>query len=114
MKSRREIALSLLLAAGSACAQSYSQAGTLNGYIPFDDGVKQILIFQLAGNAQGGCNTTARFAIDSNAPKFKGTMAAVMAAYHTQTPVTVVYTQTCNSWTNAWDVGHICVGQLPC
>jgi hypothetical protein len=83
-------------------------------YIPYDDGSKQVFIFNFEGNVSGGCNSTARFAIDSTSLKFKGTTAALMVAYQSQTDVTVLYSQTCGAWGNAWDVRAVCVGKIPC
>jgi hypothetical protein len=95
-------------------ALAQSQTAKVTGYIPYDNGGRQIFLFQLQGNVSGGCNTSSRFAIDSSALRFKSTQAAVMAAFHTQTDVTVSYSQTCSAWGNSWDIAHVCVGSLPC
>jgi hypothetical protein len=95
-------------------AVAQSQTAKVSGYVPYDSGGRQILIFQLQGNVSGGCNTTARFAIDSTSLRFKSTQAALMAAFHTQSNVTVAYSQTCSAWSNSWDIAHLCVGIVPC
>lgn len=105
--------LLLILCIVTSVAAAQSQSGKITGYIPYDAGGRQILVFQVEGNVSGGCNTTSRFAVDSNAPKFKGTQTAVMAAFHTQTDVKVLYSQTCTAHTNTWDVVAVCVGPLP-
>lgn len=98
----------------AALSGAEQQAGKVSGYIASDSGGKALLIMQIQGNVSGGCNTTSRFAVDDGAPKFKGIQAAVMAAYHTQADVTVVYSQTCDAWGNSWDIVGVCVGNLPC
>lgn len=103
----------LLLFSGFAYGQQ-QQAAKIKGYIPYEAGGKELLILQLEGNVTGGCNTTGRFAIDSAQLKFKATRAAIMAAFHSQTPITVFYYQTCNSYGNSWDIAWVCVGNLPC
>lgn len=97
-----------------ALTNAQTQAGKISGYLPYENGTKAILLMQLQGNVAGGCNTTGRFAIDVDAPRFKGTQAAVMAAFHTQADVKVIYSQTCNAFGNAWDIVAVCVGNLPC
>jgi hypothetical protein len=104
----------LVLMLHTAIATAQSQSGKITGYIPYENGQNQVLIFQIQGNVSGGCNTTARFSIDSTSPKFKGTQAAVIAAYHSQADVQVLYAQTCNSWINSWDVRAVCIGSVPC
>ncbi|PUE41087.1 hypothetical protein B9Z49_21190 [Limnohabitans sp. 2KL-51] len=103
-----------ILCCFAAVASAQFQTAKVTGYIPYESGGRQIFIFQLEGNASGGCNTTSRFAVDSNSLKFKGTQAAIMASFHTQTDVTVVYAQTCGAWVNSWDVVAACVGNIPC
>ena len=91
-----------------------SQTGKVTGYIPYEAAGKEVLIVQMQGNAAGGCNSTGRFAIDSSTMKFKGTSAAAIAAFHAQSDVTIIYTQTCNAWGNAWDIQSFCVGAISC
>lgn len=92
-----------------------TQAGKIVGYVPYDANGKEMIFFQLQGNVSGGCNTTARFVIDSSSLKFRGTVAAIIAAYHAQADVTVIHQQSCSSWSNSWDAQAICVGNInPC
>jgi hypothetical protein len=102
----------LCLCATQASAQS--QTSSITGYLPYQANGKQIFLFQLQGNVAGACNTTGRFAIDSSSLHFKSVQAAIMAAFHSQSTVTVAYAQTCNTWGNAWDISYVCVGNLPC
>jgi hypothetical protein len=92
---KNAVVASAFLCATMVAAQS--QTAKVARYIPFDAGGKQVFILQLQGNVSGGCNTTGRFAIDSSLRRFKSAQAAVMAAFHTQTQVTVSYAQTCNA-----------------
>jgi hypothetical protein len=103
----------LLLVCSLAFAQQ-SQTAKITGYIPYDLDGKELLFVQLEGNRSGGCNVTARYAIDSSQLKFKGTRAALIAAFHTQTPVTIFYNETCNAYSNSWDIAWVCVGTIPC
>ena len=84
------------------------------GYLPYEVDGKQLLIFKLQGNVSGGCNTEARFAVDSSSPKFKGTQVAVITAFHTQADVTVTYATACGAWSNSWDAVLVCVGAMSC
>jgi hypothetical protein len=108
------LAMFLMLSSFSYGQEQLLQTGKITGYIPYEFEGKEVFVLQLEGNVSGGCNTTGRFAIDSSQLKFKATRAAVMAAFHSQTPVTVFYNQTCNSFVNTWDVRWVCVGNLPC
>lgn len=109
---KRLLTVTSLLFASVAMAQS--QTGKVGGYIPSQAGGKEIFVIQLQGNATGGCNSSGRFAISTDAPMFKNTAAALMAAYHTQADVTVYYSQSCNALGNAWDISYVCVGNVPC
>lgn len=91
-----------------------SQVGEITGYIPYSSGSKTIMIFKLKNNVVNGCNTTGRFAIASTSPRFKATEAAVLAAFHSKTPVRVAYLNSCNAWGNSADVNYICVGDINC
>ncbi len=90
------------------------QSGNISGYIPYSNGHKEIIIFKLNNNVAEGCNTTGRFAMDSNSPRYKATLSAIIAAFHSQTKVRVKYTPTCDSWGNSADAELICVGNIDC
>jgi hypothetical protein len=98
----------------SSAAFSARLSGTVEGYIPYSSGEKEILIFKLANSATGGCNTTQRFAIDSNDKKYKATLSAILAAFHSKTTVAVDYLPSCNAWGNSADIRYICVGNINC
>lgn len=109
----KKIILSALLTY-STLASAQFQSGKISGYIPSDINGKELLLVQINDNISGGCNITGRFAIDSSQLRFKAIRAAVMAAFHNQTPITVAYKQTCNSFGNAWDLDYICISNIPC
>lgn len=96
-----------------ANAQTF-QTAKITGFIPSDFQGKELVLVQLEGNVSGGCNTTARFAIDSSQLKFKSVRVAIMAAFLSQTSIVVAYTPTCNTFPNAWDLTYVCVGSIPC
>ncbi|MEZ8142133.1 hypothetical protein A1OO_19385 [Enterovibrio norvegicus FF-33] len=102
----------LLLFSSTAIAER--QSGQITGYIPYTNDGKKIIIFQITSNVSGGCNTTGRFAVDSLSPIYEGTISAVIAAHHAQSPVTIIYTQSCKAWDNSWDAQGVCVGNIPC
>jgi hypothetical protein len=101
-----------MLASTGAIAQSTT--GKVTGYIPYANGNTQIFLFSVDSNLSGGCNTTARYTITSASAQFKSVQAAVMAAFHSQTPVMVYYSSTCNGWGNSWDLNSVCIGTIPC
>ena len=105
--------LALLAIMGTSFANG-RHTSTITGYVPYLHNGKAIFIFQLKDNPSGSCNNTARFAIDQSSPHFKATQAAVMQAFHSNTPVTVLFNQACSSWVNSWDAHAVCVGNLPC
>ena len=98
-----------------ALANAGSQAGRISGFVPYTNFVgREILIFKLENNPSSGCNASGRYAIDSSSPHFKATQAAIIAAFHAQTDVFVVFTESCNTWVNAWDVAYVCTGTINC
>lgn len=111
---KKLLAITTVLFATTASAQTFTQSGKVTGYIPFEGGANQVLLFNIESNPTGGCNTASRFAIDSTATKFKGSQAALMSAYHSDSTVTILYTKTCNTLWNSWDVTAICVGTITC
>lgn len=89
--------------------------GTVTGYIPYSNGNAEILLFKTSTITDTqNCNTIQRFAIDSNNPRFKNTVAAVMAAYAAGSPIIVRGLNTCNVLGNSEDASYICVGNIPC
>ncbi|MGF1708952.1 hypothetical protein [Enterovibrio baiacu] len=106
--------LPLTLAVMSFQASAAWKTGEITGYIPYSEGLKEIIIFKLNENPIGGCNTTGRFAMDSNSPRYKASVTAIISAFHSKTPVRVNYLSTCNSWVNSADASFICIGSINC
>lgn len=90
------------------------QNGEISGLVPYEIGGKKILIFKLNGNVSGGCNTTARFAIDQSKQNYDLMSSTILSAFHSKTPVQVEYTKTCNSWGNTYDARFVCIGDINC
>jgi hypothetical protein len=57
----------------------------------------------------GGCNHTGRYAIDGTQLGYKSILAAIIAVFHAQTPVTVADSQLCNAFSNSIE-GEECDG----
>ncbi len=81
----------------SVSAVSSTQSGQITGYIPYSSGDKEIIVFKLKNNVVKGCKTTGRLAIDSRSLRYRATVAAVMSAFHSQTPIVVKYLPGCHS-----------------
>jgi len=106
---------SVLIVGLSHNAFSYNtQLGNLDGYLPYSNGTKEIFFFKLDSTSASGCNGTNRYAIDSDHKNFKSVVSAVMASFHSKTPIRVRYEETCNTFSNAFDSSYICIGDIPC
>lgn len=111
MKTMVMLALAALLSSQAFAAR---QAGEIQGFIPFNHDGREIFIFSVQNNVSGGCNTTARFAIDETSPSFRTTVSSLLAAFHGQTEIQVDYKDTCTAWGNSADINFICVGGINC
>ena len=89
-------------------------SGLIKGYLPYANGTKEIFFFKLEGTAVSGCNTTRRYAINSDSKNFKSVVSAVMASFHSKQSVKVHFSEACNAYSNAFDANYICVGDIPC
>lgn len=104
----------LLLLIVTATATADVKVAKITG---FGSGIfagKETFLFTVEANPVGGCNTTARFALDSGAANFKATQASIIAAFYGQSDVQVFYSQTCAIFPNAWDVSYTCTGAMAC
>lgn len=88
--------------------------GVVTGYIPYSNAGKEVFFVKITNSSTSGCNTTGRFAIDDDSERFDVTRSAVIAAYHAQTPVTIVFKASCDTWSNATDINYMCFGNIPC
>ncbi|MES2206721.1 MAG: hypothetical protein V4525_07995 [Pseudomonadota bacterium] len=98
-------------------ANSASLAGISTGYLSYADPAyvaNETFFFQVNTSTSTGCNTTARFAINSTSKNFKTLIATVMAAHASGTPMTVNYSANCTTYPNSYDANYVCVGSLPC
>ena len=111
---KKFLAIVLALVSFSALAELQSHKGKITGYIASKNSTAEIFYFKLEGNPVGGCNTTSRFAVDSNSVHYKGIQSAVLASFHSKTEVNVYFNGSCNSAPNAFDVLWVCVGDIPC
>ena len=108
------LAASITLAVGSAVAGTGTD--TISGFIPGDPNGTAIFVFSTTTTVPGSpvCNSTQRFAISSTNPTYKDTVAAVLEAHATGTPVNAVGLGTCTVLGNAEDLNYLCVGAIPC
>lgn len=98
-----------------ANAENYqSPSAKITGFVPYDFQGKELFFVQIEGSVAGGCNTTGRFVIDSSQPRFKSVRATIMASFYAQLPIVVAYANTCNTYSNSWDLLYVCVGSIPC
>jgi hypothetical protein len=80
--------------------------GALLGALPYTCPGGECFFVQATSNTGlAACNTSGRFVMSASDPKYKTTVAALLAAYHSQTPVTLYGAGTCNTWSNAEDLG---------
>lgn len=103
-----------LLCLYSLAVNADSHYGKIVGFLPYASGSREMIIFKMDNSPVSGCNVTGRFAIDGTSPHYKATVAAIIAAFHAQTDVAVAYTQSCNVWSNSWDVNYVCTGSANC
>jgi hypothetical protein len=70
-----------------------------------------IFFFTLSGpiSNRGACNTSGRFALNTNNANHKTTMATVLAAYAAEKQVQVIGLTTCTTWPDSDDVGSLSI-----
>lgn len=103
-----------LLLAGNVSAATTAVIGRVEGYIPYSTGSTEVFFVSVSNAPAVGCNVTARFTIMSNNPKYKTTVAGLIAAYHAKTPVLIYAQDTCSNFSNAADISHVCFGNIAC
>jgi hypothetical protein len=94
------------LAANSACCSV--QTGTVTTIGSLTNG---IFFFTLNGpiTNRGACNTSGRFALNTNNANHKTTMASILAAYIAEKQVQVIGLTTCTTWSDSDDVGSLSI-----
>jgi hypothetical protein len=104
----------------SVCSAVYAATahGRVLGFMPFSSGTTEMFFIkmEIIQNAPQtpACNTTERFTMTSTNTRYKQTFAAILSAYHAESPVRVYGAGTCNNWSNAEDIAYICVGDISC
>lgn len=113
----QKIILTLVLSLSvSANAMAFAErmTGKVKGYSPYHWSGNKVIIFHMENNPSGGCNTTGRFALSSAHVNYDAFVAAIMAAYHANDTVAVLYNEACNMFPNAYDLYAFCVGEMVC
>jgi hypothetical protein len=109
----RTLFIASLLAIVSS-AQAATLVGHVTGYANVSNGSTPTLLVKIDTADKVGCNTTGRFAISSADVRYKATLPSVIAAHATQTQVKISYDETCDLWTNAYNLNFVCVGDAAC
>lgn len=114
MKMR--LAWMLLGCVFSAFASAGGAEGRVTGLMPYSTSTGVELFFFKVENTSGlpSCNTTHRFSIAGTNPRYKGTFATILAAYHSGLPVKVYGSGTCNNWVDTEDLWFVCFGDAEC
>lgn len=105
----------IVLALATTAAVAGNGSGTITGFIPGNPAGTAIFVFNTSTvSSPPACDTTQRFAISSTAPHYKDTVAAILEAHATGTPVFAVGLGTCNVLGDAEDLNYVCVGTISC
>ena len=114
MRKPKYLILALSLAATSL-AWAGSGTGLVTGFVTgISNGTVVFLLSTQAQSNTPSCNTTQRFAMSANDPRYKETVAGVMSAQASGTPVYAVGLGTCTYLTNSEDLSYVCVGGIAC
>lgn len=116
MKASKFIIMISLLIIGLSAYAGGKVTGKITGYIPYGVGSDGLLFIKLDSSITGApeCNTTQRFTIKGNNPKYRAILAAVIASQVSGEQVRARGKGTCNNWSNSEDLDYICVGTTPC
>lgn len=111
-----KFACALLGCLMSASVLAGGAEGRVIGLMPYstNDG-RELFFFKVETvTSLLGCNTTRRFSIPSDNPRYKGTFATILAAYHSGMSVKVYGSGTCNNWVDTEDLWFVCFGDAEC
>lgn len=103
----------ILISIVAACPAA-TLTGVVTGYVSPSNANGPAVIFKMNTSTVEGCNSTGRFAMSSQDVRYKANLTAIMAAYHSQSPVTATYNTTCTTWGNSYDLTYVCVGTVGC
>jgi hypothetical protein len=95
-------------------AHAAALIGHVTGYANVSSGSTPTLLIKIDTAEKVGCNTTGRFAISSADVRYKATLPSVIAAHATQAQVKISYDETCDLWSNAFNLNFVCVGDVAC
>lgn len=99
----------------SAVTNAGTGTGKITGYIPYNSGELELLFFRVESHVGSpDCNTTKRFTMRSDSPRFKNTQAVVLAAMLSGTQVTARGLNKCDNISNSEDLNYLCLGSIPC
>jgi hypothetical protein len=110
----KRVGLMVCLLLSAQVSLGAAKSGTITGYANVMSGNVPTLVIKLDSGEVVGCNTTGRYAIASTDPRYKATVAGVMAAYHAQSPVKISYGEACDAWPNSYNLQFVCVGDVSC
>lgn len=107
---------SLGLAMTSHVASAGSSSGVITGVISYHcaPAVECVFVQASAHANHAACNVSSRFVISGSDPKFKTTVALLLGAYFSGTPVILYGTGACTTSSNSEDLSHACTGTIPC
>ncbi len=99
----------------SSIANAGEGNGKITGFIPYAKGNMEIILIKVENHTQTPtCNTTLRFSMREDNPKYQGTKAAALAAFMAGTPVKMLGENNCQAWGNAETIKALCLGNIPC
>lgn len=107
------VALAAFCVLAVAWAATKSFSGKVSGYSVSIWSGKELFMFKLDNSVSEGCNTTGRYAINSDSMQYESIKAAVMSAYHGGSDVLVKANDVCTAISNSYDVYGVRVGDMP-
>ena len=114
MKKIFLILLVIIFAPLNAFSFTELQTGKVIGYFPHQAGGNKVFFLKIENNVVGTCNTSGRFALSSTHVNYDAFVATIMTAYHSKEIVKIKYNETCNTFSNSYDLYLVCVGDISC
>ncbi|UTW46438.1 hypothetical protein KFE80_06045 [bacterium SCSIO 12696] len=107
------VVLAVLCTSALVWAGTKDFSGKVSGYSVSIWSGKEIFLFKLDSSVSEGCNTTGRYAINSDSMQYKSIQAAIMSAYHGSSDVLVRANDVCTIIGNSYDVYGVRIGNMP-
>jgi hypothetical protein len=106
----------LALTVSGLAEASGSGSGTVTNFTPTETGGVEFFVVTLASmTGMASCATTARFALSASDPKYRTTVAILLAAYYSGASVFARGLGTCNTYAGSEDLAYVCADNgLPC